>query len=137
MNWYQLISFGFLFILYILCNDFNEKKIIIKFIILFSSWFFGYAFMMFLKWVYYAIFIDRDFIINDIINRIKYETGDAKGEGKISINLYYYLRIIYRNIVEGFFSFRFVLSEIIYIFYILLDKKKIIKNLYLTKTFHY
>ena len=60
MNYFQLIGFGMLFMLYLLIVGFPEKpgKMFLKILDFFVAWMAGYAGAMVFKWAFYALAID-------------------------------------------------------------------------------
>ena len=79
MNYFQLLTFAFPFMFYLLLNGFPEKAVDMLKIgaALFASWAFGYYGMMLIKWVAYAVLLDRPEIFTEMWELIMFRTSQT------------------------------------------------------------
>ena len=87
INFFQLISFAFPFVLLCLMDkragtgrETTIPEGIRKFAVCFTNWFVGFAGMMIMKWIAYAILVDRA-ILTDMYNKIVFRSGSADEAG--------------------------------------------------------
>ena len=78
MNYFQIITFGIPIVFYFILNGWPKdlRSLFSSGILFFAAWFLGYAGMMVMKWIVYAIFVSPD-IFTTIFTTITVRTSSA------------------------------------------------------------
>ena len=111
MNYFQIISFGIPMALYFVLNSWpkNLKEFLETGITFFCAWFLGYAGMMVMKWIVYAMFVSPE-IFSEMIESIVFRTSSAFNEVEFSR-----LEAIKRNLREVWTNIGWLLTEAVFV----------------------
>lgn len=109
-NYFQLCVFGFSLILYFILNSVDSLKAVFRTCIHYMLlWLCGYVGMMILKWILYAVVVDRS-IFNEVWNLFLFRMGSSDNGRQLSR-----LSAIQVNIEEGFGNRFFLFVEAVFI----------------------